>query len=98
MLALMARILMPANVVPGPAVEAPLLNVGDIVGRQVIANRVALIYRTPKFSCFGMDRHADAISDSPGVNALAGSIGIELEHIGAMKLDLIVIRVVYIRV
>src|SRR5271168_1245053 len=44
MLALKPRIPMPADVPPGPAVESAFLNVRDVVGDQIVAERVALIH------------------------------------------------------
>src|SRR5581483_1073876 len=43
MFALMLRVVVPAHVIPGPAVEAAILNVGDVVRHKVIAQGIALI-------------------------------------------------------
>ena len=67
-LARVPRILIAADVIPGPAVEPVLLNVRDVVGDQVIAKRIALIYRTPEFARYGIDRKAHGIADSGGVD------------------------------
>ena len=44
MLALMAGILVAADVVPRPSVEAALLNVSDVLRRKVVADIVSLVY------------------------------------------------------
>ena len=49
-LALVPRILIAADVVPGPAVEAALLDVRDVVGDQVVAQLVALVDRRPQLA------------------------------------------------
>ena len=41
---------MGAEVIPGPAVEAAFLDVGDVVGDQVVAQSVALVDRAPELA------------------------------------------------
>src|SRR5579871_3064621 len=50
MFSLMARIGVAAHVIPGPAVEASVLHMRDVVGHQVIAQPVALIDRAPQLA------------------------------------------------
>ena len=97
MLAGVARVLMAAGVIPGPAVEAAFLHVGDVVGRQVVAEQVALVGRAPEVAGLGLNRFADAVADAGGVDALAGAVGIEFEHVGAIDFAGIVVGVIHIR-
>src|SRR5580704_11636771 len=46
-LAGMTRILMRADIVPGPAVKRALAHAGDVIGRHVVAEAVALVGRAP---------------------------------------------------
>ena len=50
MLAGKTRILIRAHVVPGPAVEAALLDVRDIVGHQIVPEGIALVYSNPQLA------------------------------------------------
>ena len=68
--ALAARVLVVADIVPGPAIEAVLANPGDIVGRQVVAEQVPLVGGAPDVLGRRMDRQADAVADAGGVDLL----------------------------
>ncbi len=46
-LAAMTRVLVGADVVPGPAVERAFAHAGDVIGRHVVAEPVALVGRAP---------------------------------------------------
>ena len=88
MLALVARVLTPplaAHVVPGPAVEAALLDVGDVVGDEVVAEGVALVGGAPELAGGGIDGLADAVANAPGVDLDELALGRELEHVGAVE-------------
>ena len=61
MLAFQARIRMAADVIPWPAVEAALLDVGDIIGREVIAQLVAFVHRAPQLTGLGIDADSDGV-------------------------------------
>ncbi len=50
MFAHLPRVLNAAHVVPGPAVEAALLHVGDVVGNQVVAQGIPFIGGAPQFA------------------------------------------------
>ena len=97
MLAGVTRVLVAAGVIPGPAVKATVLNVCDVIGRQIIAERVALVSGTPEIAGFRLDGFADAVADAGSKDSQAGAIGIELQHVGAVNLGGIVISVVHIR-
>src|SRR5512146_1961963 len=94
MLVAEARILVLADVVPGPAVEAAIFYMGDVVGNEIVAEAVALVDGGPEFAGFGVDGDADGVADAGGVDALAGSVRIEFEDVGAMVLGGIVVGVV----
>src|SRR5262249_45528396 len=84
-LALVPRIFVGADVVPRPAVECALANPGDVVGRNVVADRVALVGRAPHVA-IGTDRKADAIADTGGVDATVAAIGVEHQNSGTIGL------------
>ena len=52
-LSLVPRVLVRAEVVPGPAVEAALLDARDVVGHEVVAQPVALVHRGPELAGLG---------------------------------------------
>src|SRR5579862_2332450 len=82
-LAAVSRILIGADVVPGPAVESAFAHARDVVGRHVIAEPVALIGRAPDGVRRRRDGHADAVADAARKDALVLAVGIERQHIGA---------------
>src|SRR4029077_18571438 len=86
--------LMAAGVIPRPAVKAALLDVRDVIGRQVIAQEVAFVCGAPQVAGFRLDGFADAIPDAGSVDAEISAVGIELQHIGAVDLGGIIVRVV----
>src|SRR5882762_9630308 len=55
MLAGVTRILMAADVVPGPAIKTILLDAGDVVGDEVVAEAVALVGGAPELAGGGVD-------------------------------------------
>ena len=57
-LVLVARILIVAEIVPGPAIEGALRYMGYVVGRQVVAESVALVDRAPEGARSGLNRKA----------------------------------------
>ena len=89
-LALVARVLVGAEVIPGPAVEAAFLDVGDVVGHQVVAQRVALVDRGPELAGLGVDRQADGVADARGVDPLVLAVGVEGQDVGPALLALVV--------
>ena len=62
-----------------------LLDVGDVVGDEVVAESVALVGGTPELAGGGIDGFADAVANAPGVDFDEFAFGRELEHIGAME-------------
>src|SRR6267378_8046333 len=84
MLAGEPRILVWPRVIPGPAVEAAFLDVGDVVMNQIVAQRITLVYCGPELPGLGMHRDARSIANTGCINSLARSIGIEFEDIGAI--------------
>ncbi len=74
-----------AHVEPGPAVEAVLLDVGDVVGDEVVAQGVALVGGAPELAGDGVDGLAHAVANAPGVDLDEFAFGGELEHVGAVK-------------
>src|SRR5207302_8732922 len=96
MLAFQAWIGVAADVIPGPAVESSVLNVGDVIRRQIVAQVVALIDRAPKFASFRLHGNADRIANAPGKHAFSRSVRVEFQDVGTVILGGIIIRVVRI--
>ena len=65
-LALVARVLVRAEVVPGPAVETALLDMRDVVGHEVVAQGVALVHRRPELAGLRMGGQPDGVADAVG--------------------------------
>ena len=85
MLALMLGVVIAADVEPGPAVETAALDVGDVIGNQVIAVGIALIDRGPQLAGFRIDRQADGVANSGGVDSDELAFGRVLQNVGAME-------------
>src|ERR1700733_563076 len=83
-LAFVPRVLVGADIVPGPAVERAFAYAGDVVGRRVVADAVALVGRAPQRAAAGRNRHADAVTDAVGIDALVLAVGIERQNVGAL--------------
>ena len=81
-----ARVLVAAHVVPGPAEEAALLDAGDVVGDEVVAEVVALVGGAPELAGDGVDGLADAVADAGGVDLDELALGREFEDVGAVEL------------
>ncbi len=58
---------------------------GDVVGDEVVAERVALVGGAPELAGGGVDGFADAIANSRGVDLDELAFGGELEDVGAME-------------
>ena len=82
-LVLVARVLVVAEIVPGPAIEGALRDVRRVVGRQIVAESVALVDGAPERASSRLDRKARAIANAGRVDALMSAVGIEGEHVGA---------------
>src|SRR5947209_3142856 len=94
MLALMAWILMAADVIPRPAVEASVLDVGNVLRGKIVANVVAFVDGTPRLARFGINGNAHAIANTGGEDAASGAVGIEFEDVGTLKFHAIVVGIV----
>src|SRR5882724_10255174 len=98
MLSWMARVLMTADVPPRPAIESALLHMSDVVGNQVIAERIALIHRAPQLIGLGIHCHpASGVADSVSIDAHVGAIGIECQDVSAVFLSGSGIRIIDVR-
>src|SRR5438874_3210058 len=78
-----ARIFMGSDVGVGPAVEAALLNVSEIIGDQVIAEQVALLYGGPESVASGIPVNSGGVARSGGEDFVTAAIGIEAINGGA---------------
>src|ERR1700680_16362 len=85
---------MPAGIEPRPPIETALLNVSDVIRRQVVAQFVPLIRRAPEFSRRRVQSQANRIPNSRGVNAHELSFRRVLENIGAMEFGRMGVRVI----
>ena len=85
-LVLVARVLMIAEIVPGPAIEGALRHTRRVVGRQIVAQPVALVDGAPERARCGLNRKARTIANAGRVDALVLAVGIEGEHVGAALL------------
>ena len=81
-----ARILVGADIVPGPAVEGAGPHPGDIVRRNVVAQQVAFVDGAPDVPGLRMNGQADTVADAGGVDLLVVAQGIERQHVGAVGL------------
>ena len=63
-LALEARILVVAHVVPGPSIEAALTHTRHVVGHQIVAKLVPFIGRAPEVTRCGVNGKPHAVSDA----------------------------------
>src|ERR1700733_15958188 len=98
MFAFMPRILMAAHIPPGPAVESAFLHMRDVVGNQVVAQTIALIYRAPQLAGLGIDRNsASGIANAIGIHAQRAVRGIAPENVGTIFLARSCVGIVYVR-
>src|ERR1700676_96425 len=85
MLAFMTRILRAADIPPGPAIEAALFDMGDVIGNEIIAQAVTLVDRTPQLARLGIDRQAAAgIANPIRIYVHSRSIRVEFQDVGAV--------------
>src|SRR5579859_7965901 len=85
-----------AHVEPGPAVKASLLNVGDVIGNQIVTQRIAFIHGAPQISGLGLNSNSHGIPDAGCVDAEACAVGVVLQNVGAMQFARIVIHIIMI--
>src|SRR5437879_4362868 len=86
----MPGVLVVPNVVPGPAVEAVRLHMGDIVRRQHVPESITLVDRGPDRSRIRLNRQTDGVTDAVGVNAGVLAVRVELVDQGALSLGVLV--------
>src|SRR5216684_2938752 len=56
MFTLMARILVTADVPPGPAIKSASFDMGDVVGRKIVSQAVTFVDRAPQLTRLRIDR------------------------------------------
>src|SRR5215831_13440793 len=78
----MARILIAADIKPGPAIEGAFAHPGDKIGHEIVAEPVALVDRKPKLAGRGLHRHSDAVAQARRIEPLVLSLWREREHKG----------------
>src|SRR6185369_17399524 len=76
---------MASDVIPGPTVEAAGLDVGDVIGDQVIAEGIAFIGGAPDFAGGGIDSDARRVADAGCVDAGEFAVGGVFEDVGAVE-------------
>src|ERR1041385_5823137 len=79
------RVLMIANIEPGPAIKTAACDMADVIRHQIVAELVALIRAHPKLVRSGTKLDPDCIPDSPGENILAGPVRIEFKNSSAIR-------------
>jgi hypothetical protein len=55
MFLIVRRILMAADVPPGPAIETAVLDMGDVVRHKIVSQSVTFVYRALQLPCLGID-------------------------------------------
>src|SRR5437870_11669907 len=73
-----------ADVKPRPAVKSAGAHTADVVGRQILANFVALIRAHPQLIAAGTKCYSYSIANSPRIDFSIRPIGIELEDARAI--------------
>src|ERR1700733_13911939 len=98
MLAGVPRVLMGADVPPGPAVKAAFAHRGDVVGYQVVAQAVALIDSAPQLPAVGIDGQTRGVADAGSVDAPVRSVRIKGKDVGALVFRGRGVRIIDVRV
>src|SRR3979490_2960348 len=81
MLPLMARVLVWAQVKPGPTIKAALLDARDVVGNEIVTQPIALVYRSPEFTRLRMYGDAHRIANAGRIEAEAGAVRVVFQNI-----------------
>src|SRR5215469_2661465 len=76
----MARILVAADIKPGPAIEGAFAHPGYKIGHEIVTEPVALVDRTPELAGSGLHRHSDAVAQPRRIEPLVPSLWREGEH------------------
>ena len=84
MLSFVPRIVVIAEIEPGPGVEPARLHATDIIRWETFTEIVALVGAHPEFVSSRSESDPDGVPDSPRVNFLRGTVGIEFENAGAI--------------
>src|SRR5882757_1831752 len=84
MFSFVSRIGMVANIKPWPTIEAAGPHTADVVGWQILADFVPLVSAHPELIGARTKCDANGVTNSPGINLLAGAIGIKLEDARAI--------------
>src|SRR5579884_3293645 len=93
----MPGILVRAHVIPRPAVESTLLHRADVVGHEIVAQFIPLIYRAPQLPRCRIYSDAHRITDAVRIHFDELAVRGELENIGAMKFVRVRVWVVHVR-
>jgi len=73
----------------GPAVVAAVLDDVDVLGRQVIAQIVAIVVTAPQLAGRRIERQADCVPEPAREDAAARAVGLELRYRGAQRVALV---------
>src|SRR5437868_3087392 len=90
MLVFMPRVLVIADVKPGPAIESASLHAAYVIRHQIFAEFVALVCAHPELVRSRTKHDAHRVPDSPRENILPGPVRIELENAGAIRFGRVV--------
>ena len=69
-------VLLPGEIAVGPAVEFAVFENVDVLGRQVVAQVVAVVVVRPQLAGRGVERQADGIAQPLGEQMLARAVGV----------------------
>src|SRR5690606_36452972 len=72
----------------GPAVEAAILDRGQVVGRGLVADTVALVDHGPELAGGRLEGEADRVAQATGEDAAFAGREVKFEDAGAAFLDL----------
>src|SRR6185437_758946 len=78
-------ILMPAHVVPWPAVEIAFADPGYVIGHQIIAKIISLIGRAPHVGARRIDRKADTVAQPGSKYPTVLAFGGKNQNVGAFR-------------
>src|SRR5262249_6715956 len=96
MLAREARVLMAADVIPGPAIEAAGFDMRDVLRHQVVSQSVAFVHAAPEFAGHGIHAQAHWVANATGVNTHELALRTVFEDVRPMGFSGVRVRVVYV--
>src|ERR1700683_3925815 len=79
-------ILIPAGVIPRPAVKSPFLNMRNVIGREIVAELVAFVHRHPDLARAWLHRETDRVANPGRVDLQIGAVRTCDQDVGAVKL------------